>query len=318
MAPTIVLEKELRNLSALLRDEQFAGSITVNGMYDNNPPNDNETVKRAYPDEKVATSIAPFYALLAGFDYFAINETEPGFIFFLEAFLEDRLPASTVLLLNRLANCTWKAGQPFRDIKRIHRDNFVSAALLPEAEVLKDYQQLKAAAEKLYNRLQPLKNLPVAQQLQQLDTWLKNEAFAVEMATHIEAAYYRNLQQDPPAFIADKTGIQWIEKNTTELNLARRLGPFYALECGVSYFASAQQTLPSVMLQALRDNDAGPGIQTVFMLFAHAAWQAGYVFDGLSNINRNNFTLYRLVSDDRRAGYWANTRLLANQLQKYF
>ena len=52
-------------------------------------------------------------------------------------------------LLARLANATWKAGQPFRALSRISRDNFIPAVLLTDADVQKDLDQIKAAAQKV-------------------------------------------------------------------------------------------------------------------------------------------------------------------------
>jgi len=47
------------------------------------------------------------------------------------------------ILLQRFANATWKAGQPFRGLDRITRDNFVPFYFL-QMKKLKDWVQIKA------------------------------------------------------------------------------------------------------------------------------------------------------------------------------
>jgi hypothetical protein len=54
-------------------------------------------------------------------------------------------------LLERFANATWKASQPFRSMERIRRSNFIPFDLLPAEEVEKDWVQLQAAAKSLLN-----------------------------------------------------------------------------------------------------------------------------------------------------------------------
>jgi len=54
-----------------------------------------------------------------------------------------------MLLLARFANATWKAGQPFRSLSRITRDNFRPAVLLSDDELKKDFDQIRAAAATL-------------------------------------------------------------------------------------------------------------------------------------------------------------------------
>jgi hypothetical protein len=56
-------------------------------------------------------------------------------------------------LYNRFANATWKAGQPFRGLERIERETFSPFYFLSEAEIGKDWVQIKTAAKKLLDAL---------------------------------------------------------------------------------------------------------------------------------------------------------------------
>lgn len=58
------------------------------------------------------------------------------------------------MIFARFANATWKAGQPFRGLNRITRPTFTSFYFLGEADIEKDFVQIKMAAEKLLPLLQ--------------------------------------------------------------------------------------------------------------------------------------------------------------------
>jgi hypothetical protein len=75
----------------------------------------------------------------------------------LDKIIGKQLDSTEILVLNRFANATWKAGQPFRGLKRITRDVFISPVFLPDDEVKKDYDQVLAAATKLLPALQDVK-----------------------------------------------------------------------------------------------------------------------------------------------------------------
>jgi len=51
------------------------------------------------------------------------------------------------------SNATWKAGQPFRGLERIRKDNFIPASMLSKEELEKDWVQIRAATEKLLEKL---------------------------------------------------------------------------------------------------------------------------------------------------------------------
>jgi len=57
------------------------------------------------------------------------------------------------VLFERLANATWKAGQPFRGLERSSTKNFTLFKFLPPEEIEKDWNQIKAAAEMLKKHL---------------------------------------------------------------------------------------------------------------------------------------------------------------------
>ena len=60
-------------------------------------------------------------------------------------------------LLLRFSNATWGAGQPFRGGNLSRADHVNMFDLLPYEEVLKDYYQVRAAAEFFFRKMQELK-----------------------------------------------------------------------------------------------------------------------------------------------------------------
>lgn len=109
-------------------------------------------VNRSAREENIAINLAGFYALVYGLAYLsAIQKQTPSRI--VEDILCGHLSESTKDLLERFANATWKAGQPFRGLDRITRDVFGPFDRLFVDEVKKDWQQIKAVAELLAEEL---------------------------------------------------------------------------------------------------------------------------------------------------------------------
>ena len=100
---------------------------------------------------KVAINLAGFYALEAGIGVLAERSGRTP-LDILAAIISGELARTNpteMLLLARFANATWKASQPFRDIARITKANFIPATLLSDAELAKDFVQITNAAQKL-------------------------------------------------------------------------------------------------------------------------------------------------------------------------
>jgi len=113
---------------------------------------DTATSVKSFGEEKVATSIAGFYALECGINYLVTTQQKaPSEI--LRLIIADSLAEKDKILLERFANATWKASQPFRGMDRLTRDTFVPFNFLPKEEVEKDWVQIKGAAAKLIKYL---------------------------------------------------------------------------------------------------------------------------------------------------------------------
>lgn len=102
--------------------------------------------------EKIAINLAGLYALESGLGLVS-EQTGIGFMELLDQINAGTLPEEQMLLLARFANATWKAGQPFRDLKRITRDTFRPAASLTDTELKKDFDQINEAGIKLAAQL---------------------------------------------------------------------------------------------------------------------------------------------------------------------
>ncbi len=118
----------------------------------NDPAKDTSTVSKTVKQEKIATNVAGFYALECGLDYLVtVQQRLPSQI--LDSIKNNTIGEADKTLLLRFANATWKAGQPFRGLERITRDNFIPASMLSKEELEKDWVQIKAAAGKLLEKL---------------------------------------------------------------------------------------------------------------------------------------------------------------------
>jgi hypothetical protein len=151
---------QLARLQALLRDTTFAQDMaqTLDAAYYTGqgqpvppflkPEEMSATAPKSVREEKIAMNLAGFYALEAGVGIIAERGRESP-LQIIDGVAQGTRPASDMLLLARLANATWKAGQPFRSLARISRDTFKPAALLTPDDVAKDHAQIRAAAVRL-------------------------------------------------------------------------------------------------------------------------------------------------------------------------
>ena len=319
------ITEELTQITRLLRDSSFAldmaknqdaayyktqGQLAPDFLLQNE---ETGTVEKSIKEEKIATNIAAFYALECGMG--ALMEQKGGTpLDWLNKIKSNQLDSSEVLLLNRFANATWKAGQPFRDLKRITRDNFISAVFLPEAEVKKDDDQISAAADKLMEAMQDVKDASKVEQLQKLKALLQNKLFALEMAQYMETAYYTAQQQEVPAFLKPGEDTATISKNAKEEKVATNIAGFYALECGLSYLTTAQHKLPSAVLQAIVNDSLNAKSKKLFERFANATWKAGQPFRGLERITREVFIPFDLLSKEEQEKDWVQIKAAAEKM----
>ncbi|MGN6264616.1 MAG: hypothetical protein ACTHM5_03035, partial [Ginsengibacter sp.] len=256
------IHEELTRISNLLQDTDFALRIAESQdtayleMQAQTVPEflsekeENDMIKKSAKDEKIAINIAAFYAVECGIGL--LMEKQGGTpVEWLNKIVNHHLDSNEILVLNRFANATWKAGQPFRGLSRIKKDNFISAIFLSKEELEKDYDQVNAAAGMLLPAMQSVSEKDSDEQLQKLSELLKSKQFALQMAEHIEAAYYESIHQPVPKFFINGEDTATLQKSYKEEKIAINLAGFYALECGLSYLATAKGVAPSDVLQSI-------------------------------------------------------------------
>ncbi len=321
------INEELKKITSLLRDTDFAFEMAKNQeaayyvsqgqtvpvfLPDNN---DTSIIKKSVKEEKIATNIAGFYAAECAIG--ALMEQKGGTpIVWLNKINEKKLDSGEILVFNRFANAAWKAGQPFRGLNRVTRDVFVSAVFLPENEIKKDFGQVSAAAAKLLPALQEINDTSKEGQLKAISLLLKDKQFAMEMAQHMDSAYYIARQQPVPSFLKPGEDTATLKKTVKEEKIAINIAGFYALECGLSYFATSQKKLPSSVLQSIMNDSICKEDKRLFERFANATWKAGQPFRGLDRITRDTFTSFDLLPPEEVEKDWMQIKAAAGKLKK--
>ncbi len=315
---------ELSKLNLLLRDSAFAITVAATqeaayyqGLGKTSPAFDSGTtgvIKKSALDEKIATNLAGFYALECGIGVL-VDQNGNTPVYWLQKIVGHQLDSSQILLLNRFANATWKAGQPFRGMNRITRENFIVASLLSKEEVQKDYDQVLAAAIKLSDALKTVANEPAATQFKKISELMKDKAFALEMAKHMEASYYITLKKPVPLFSSPADDTATVIKNAFEEKVATNIAGFYAFECGLTYLSGVQQKLPSVILQSIIDGSINKADKLLLERFANATWKAGQPFRSIERITRDNFTPFYFLSPEEKDKDWVQITSVAKMLK---
>ena len=320
--PNQSTDQELRRIDALLRNDEFARAMAEaqhRADEDNENKNpapllvpDDETacVTISRRDEKIATNLAGFYALECGLGA-VCAQTNQKPTDLLQAIVNDQVDSDTVLLLNRFANATWKAGQPFRGFDRIKRPVFTVASFLPNEEARKDYDQIRATSGALLTAMQDVRDQSTDEQMKTLRHLLQSESFAVAMAATLDAAYYLAQQQAAPPFLTLDDEETTVTKSANEQKIAIHLAGFYALECGLTYWVTTRQTRPSDLLNAVVGDLIAEADKELLCRFANATWKAGQPFQGLHRITRNTFTPFYFLTEADREKDWKQIQTAA-------
>ena len=306
--PTEQISRELTLIDLLLRDEDFTLEVAqvqsdayYKGIGKTPPPflspkEDTARVEVKTKEEKIAINLAGFYALECGLDWLATRTNQKP-TDLLQIIVAHKADSATALLLNRLANATWKAGQPFRGLDRIKRPIFRVASLLPEDDVKKDYDQIEAAATTLLASMQDVRNGSREDQMKKLRSLLQDEKFAVTMATAMDAGYYTAQKKPAPPFLSPEEKKSTISKSVKEQKIATNVAGFYALECGLNYLVTTQHKLPSDILKSITDGTISTEDRQLLCRFANATWKAGQPFRGLDRITRDTFTPFYFLTE---------------------
>ncbi|MBL0358765.1 MAG: hypothetical protein IPP72_18700 [Chitinophagaceae bacterium] len=317
------INKELAVIDSLLQDMPFTEAVAkeldaayYKGIGQVPPPflaagEDSLQVDRSIREEKIAINIAGFYALECGIDYLC-EQSNSTPVEWLEMIISKKVSDSVILLLNRFANATWKAGQPFRGLERIKRPNFIGSSSLPDDEVQKDYRQIIGAATKLKASLKPGTK---EDQLQQIRTLLQDKGFAYQMASHIDSSYYANEKKTVPPFISKEEVTAVKKKSFKEEKIAINVAGFYAVECALNYLVTIRKQQPSFILQSITDNSLSKADKLLFARFANATWKAGQPFRSLDRITRDTFTPFYFLTEAGIEKDWVQVKAAAAKLQ---
>ncbi len=320
-------EQQLHKIDSLLQDAAYATSMAATldsayykGIGEAVPPfisaaEETDTIVVSKKEDKIATNLAGFYALECGVELLCnqFNETP---IIWLQRIAAGTLDSVSNLLLNRFANATWKAGQPFRGIERIKRSSFISASHLNNEEVAKDEVQIKNAATKLLSSMQDVLETPVEDQMKFLRGLMHDTGYAKDMAAWMDASYYAGMNEQAPPFISKEEDTATITKKVKSIKIATSIAGFYALECGLNYLVTTTGKLPSEILQAIVDGELGAANEELFARFANATWKAGQPFRSLSRITREIFTPFYFLSKPDRQKDMIQVKAAAEKLLK--
>lgn len=276
------------------------------------PGEDTGMKKKSVKEDKIATNIAGFYALECGIGWLS-SQTNETPVIWLKKIVDKTIDAASIALLNRFANATWKAGQPFRGTERLQRSTFTCFNFLPENEVKKDYDQYVTAAAKLLSAMQNVSDSNTDTQMHKLKELMQDENFTVSMADSMHAGYYTRAQQKAPAFFTPEDDTATILKSVKDEKIATNVAGFYALECGLSYFA-AKNILPSDMLRAIVDSTINSNDKMLLQRFANATWKAGQPFRGLDRIHRDNFVPFYFLDETEIEKDWIQIKAAAGKL----
>jgi hypothetical protein len=319
------IKEELTKINSLLKDKAFTismadvlerayqGTSGQNAVVGLASADATKLIIKKYKEEKLAINLAGFYAVECGIGVLMEYKGQTP-CYWLSAILSNQLDSGDLLLLNRFANATWKAGQPFQSIDRINKPNFVSANFLSQEEIQKDIHQINAAAKVLSDSMQYLQKAPKEEQLKKISMLLQDKQFAYTMASQTEAAYYKGEGQPVPAFISPEEDTTTIQKKELEEKVASNTAGFYALECGVSYLATVKEKLPSETLEAIIRNTIDANDKLLLERFANATWKAGQPFRSLDRITRDNFVPASFLSKEDTAKDWVQIQAAAKKL----
>ncbi len=274
---------------------------------------DTAVVAKSVKEEKIATNLAGFYAVECGIGVLC-NQTKEKPTAWLQKIVSDKTDTASILLLNRFANATWKAGQPFRSLERITRPVFTGAGFLPPEEIKKDLNQVKTAATKLLSSLQEVKDSGSDIQMQKIRSLLHSQQYAVEMASFMDAAYYTNQKQTAPPFLTVQEDTAVVNKSVKDQKIATNVAGFYALECGVNYLVTVRHVLPSAILKSITDNTISKDDKDLLSRFANATWKAGQPFRGLGRIERETFTPFYFLNEADIEKDWVQIKSAAAKL----
>jgi hypothetical protein len=136
------------------------------------------------------------------------------------------------------------------------------------------------------------------EQLAALQQLLQDPEFALEMASWLDAAYYKGQGEPVPDFIAPEDEDAVVEKSVAEEKIAMNLAGFYALEAGLGVLAERTGESPTEILTEIVDGTRADEDMLLMARFANATWKAGQPFRSLERITRDTFIPAAMLSDE--------------------
>ena len=318
------IQKQLSVIDSLLRDKAFCLSLAkaqhiayYTGIGQEAPPfltpeEENAFVRTSVREEKIAIGLAGFYAVecAVGLLCDQANERPSDWLRKIGA---DKTDAATNLLLNRFANATWKAGQPFKGLDKITRPVFRSASFLRREDIQKDHEQVKAAAIKLLSALGTATNSGTDSQMKKIRELLQSQSYALEIAECTNDAYADDNKNDiTPALKQNDTAT--VSKPAPDQKIATNLAGFYAVEACTDYLASSRDLLPARLLKSIADNSISEEDKNLYNRFANATWKAGQPFRGLERIQRETFTPFYFLTKADIDKDWVQVKAAAKKI----
>jgi hypothetical protein len=301
------IQKELVKINSLLRSKDFSFEMAkeLNAAHDGSryqefitPSENTAIINKTAREEKIATNLAGFYAMECGVGLLC-EQTKLTPAEWLKKIAGKTADSNAVLLLNRFANATWKASQPFRSLNRITRYNFTGAGYLSAEEIEKDHNQITSAASFLLEYMQQVDKSSLSEQMEQLEILVQDTAFAFTIAKFLHSSHYLSQHQQVPLFITEVDDTAIIQKSVREQKIATSIAGFYALECGINYLVTAKGMVPSDILKSIGNNSINEDDKTLLLHFVNATWKAGQPFIGIDRITSETFTpVYFLTKED--------------------
>ncbi|MBC7849671.1 MAG: hypothetical protein H7Y31_08040 [Chitinophagaceae bacterium] len=296
------IASELKLIDSALRSKEYSTSfsLALNNAYGGDTAaskkDSGETISKSFKHEKIAINLAGFYALECAIGFLGEKEPSKTPIDLLTIIVEDKADSATQDILNRFANATWKASQPFRGMDRIQRYNFHPFNFLTASEVQKDYQQIKSAATKLLQAIRTDSASSKSAQVNRIKELLQSDEFALEMASFLDSSYAANMRQAITPFLTAGQDTITIRKSKSEEEIAVSLAGFYALECGVNYLVVSKGLAPSKICEMIIEGKLDATDKSLFNRFANATWKTGQPFRSFERIHRSMFIPYDLLS----------------------
>lgn len=234
--------------------------------------------------ENVAMCTAPMVAMEAVLSYLVESKKQDPMrtIWTLQ---KGTLDDASLLLAARLANLTWKVGQPFRSPDRIQRDCFIPAAQLSQEELLKDYDQLQAAATvfelNLERGVEPTESYD--KQVNYMTKLMQGFDFMTDAARHIHYAYFKDTGQKPFEFDPGP-----VRKEVYE-QISKNLSGFYATECFIGYLCEQNILTPKEALGKIINKKLTDHEEKLAARFSKTAYKAAQLFINKDNIKKSGF-----------------------------